>query len=228
MRSLCRVGAHGLVVWYFGLHWENTVRRYRPLLIGIFALLVTVFLGRWGKALFTTSEFVHFSVNFPTVEGVPQAPRSVVGGPWLRQSASEWQGYPSGGVLVWGDEGHLTVDLGQQGLIKRVAQPNTLTLSSHWLRNVGTVPYSFCIVFDACGMPVTWDTFEENWDFGAHCTTRTVLPGDTFNMDWIIRIPKQRRQRKHICSGSIDIVDPKSQLLLTRFPISIVDSTHVD
>ncbi len=202
------------------------MRRYRRLLVGALALVITVLMGRWGKALFTTSEFVHFSVNFPTAPGVPQADRTRVGGPWTRLPEGEWRGFPTGGLLVWGREGRITVDLGGQGILKRLAQPDVLTVSSHWLRNIGVRPYRICLGFDACGMPVTWDTFERDWDNDSRCATRQLSPGETFNMDWILRIPEPRRRRRIICESHIDVIDADSGGLLTRFPVSIIDSKN--
>lgn len=195
------------------------------MLLGLLAVIATVLMGRWGKALFTTSELVHFSVNFPTAAGMPQADRAAVGGPWNRLPNDEWRGFPTGGLLVWGRESRLTVDLGGQGIIKRLAQPDVLTLSSHWIRNVGLQPYTICIEYDICGFPVTWDTFEAHWDPRTRCTTRAISPGKTYNMDWIIRIPEIARHQRRICSSHVVIVDAQSRARLSRFPIDIIDST---
>jgi hypothetical protein len=126
------------------------------------AMATTVLVGRWGKALLVTSEYVHFSVNFPARRGAPapdsgpmgterrgglaesaegrppQLSRSDLGGPWARLAEHEWTGYPAGGLLVWGREGSITIDIGRRGVLKAWLQPRRLLLSTHWLRNVGT------------------------------------------------------------------------------------------
>ncbi|MBW2254104.1 MAG: hypothetical protein JRI25_05830 [Deltaproteobacteria bacterium] len=187
----------------------------------VFALLA----GRWAQGLFTTSEFVHFSVNFPTVLGAEVAPREQIGGPWAMLPASEWEGYPAGGMLVWGREGEIVVDVGRQGLLKRWLQPNDITLSTHWLRNVGTEPRRIGLALEMCGLPVTWETFERGWDDQNKVATRTLLPGEIFNMDWHVTLSAGQRGRPVLCDGAVVVRDAEDGTVLTRLPLRIVDST---
>ena len=199
-------------------------RRRQALLLAAAAAAFTVLAGRWGRGLFTTAEFVHFSVNFPTEPGFATLPRAELSSPWQRLRDDEWQGYPAGGLLAWGREGNLLVDLGQRSFIKQLLQPNKLLLSTHWARNLGPSPLRIGFRFDACGMVREWLTFERHWDPIRREATRRLAPGETYNMDWILEIPDAQLQRPVVCDSTLEILDADSGAVLTRFGIRIINS----
>ncbi len=200
------------------------MKRARPLLIFSIACLLTVLAGRWAQGLFIVSEFVHFSINFPTAPGHDTRTREQIGGPWAMLDDDEWEGVPAGGLIVWGREGEIVVDLGQQGVIKRTVQSHDVTLSTHWLRNVGTKPYAIGLAVDMCGLPVEWETFEVSWDEHKKVSTRVIDPGAFFNMDWHVTVPADQRDAKTICNGGVKVTDADTGELLTFFPISLINS----
>jgi hypothetical protein len=185
----------------------------------VLAALATIAAGRWGLALFTTSECVHFSVNFPTAPGAEVMPVAALGGPWAMLPPEAWHGYPAGGLLVWGREGRIDVDLGRQGVLKDALQPWRVRLSTHWLRNVGLRPLRIRLELDACGMPVRWVTFERAWDPDRRVVTRPIEPRSTFNMDWILDVPRARRSQAVICDGELRVIEAGSDTVLTRLEI---------
>ena len=144
----------------------------KRLLAFLLATILTVLFGRWALGLFTVSEYVHFSINFPTRGGFEQLPLDDLPSPWSRVPEKEWNGYPAGGLLVWGREGEVVVDLGRRGWIKKLLQPGALLLSTHWLRNVGTVGRRVHLDLSMCGFDVTWVTFEADWDPDSCSSTR--------------------------------------------------------
>jgi hypothetical protein len=192
--------------------------------LGIAGLAFAVLFGKWAQSLFTQSELMHFSVNFPGAGRAQTMSCCDLGGPWARTRDPDWSNYASGGLLTWGEEGQIVVDVGQQGLIKRTLQPNFLSLSSHWIRNVGTQPYQIRIEMDMCGMDLEWETFERDWDPVGHTSTRAINPGDTYNMDWYFRLSEQDRNRSVICDGQLSLFDAQTGSLLTELPIKIVNS----
>ncbi len=197
--------------------------------IGVFSLALLGFLfaigfGKWAQSLFTKSELMHFSVNFPSEGRAETMSCCDVGGSWARTHGDDWNDYPEGGLLAYGEEGALVVDVGQQGLIKRTLQPNFISISSHWLRNVGTQPYRIRIEMDMCDLETEWLTFEAAWDQATQSSTRYIEPGDTFNMDWFFRIPPKERNQSVVCDGELRIIDADSQTLLTDLPVKIVNS----
>lgn len=197
-------------------------------IFGISGFGFAILIGMWSKALFTVSESIHFSVNFPTGEGVPASEVldcCEVGGPWARLHSSEFEGYPPGGVLVWGTEGKVLVDLGKLGTIKRVVQPGFLNLSSHWVRNLGTRPYRIRFDMQLCGLEMEWVTPESAWDPVTRTTTRVIEPGETYNMDWYVHIPPERLNQPAICEGSLELFDADTQASLSVLPISIINSS---
>jgi hypothetical protein len=108
--------------------------------------------------------------------------------------------------------------------LKRALQPNYLSISTHWLRNVGTRPYRIRLAMEMCGWDLEWVTFERDWDAGAKVSTRFVDPGDTYNMDWFFTVPKQERPQEMICEGGLDVYDADTDDLLTALPIKIINS----
>jgi len=197
--------------------------------IGLWSLALLGFLfavgfGKWAQSLFTKSELMHFSVNFPSEGRAETMSCCNVGGPWAREHDPEWSEYPEGGLLAYGEEGALVVDVGQQGFLKRTLQPNYISISSHWLRNVGTQPYRIRLEMDMCDLEMEWLTFEADWDRAAQASTRYIEPGDTFNMDWFFTIPDGRRSQAVVCDGELRVLDAETGDLLTDLPVKIVNS----
>ncbi len=193
-------------------------RRWLLLLV---AAALTVVAGRWAKGLFTTSEFVHFSVNFPTEPGLPTLPVAEVGGPWSMKPERAAEVHPAGGLLVWGREGRIVVDLDGRSWLKRLIQPRKLLLSTHWLRNVGPVERRIGLELDLCGCQLEWLTFERDWDQQSRSSTRAVPPGGMFNMDWIVDLTPELLAPDGHCEGGLTVRDADSDELLTRLPILI-------
>ena len=193
--------------------------------LGMLGFVFAVSFGWWAQSLFTKSELMHFSVNFPAGGGSAQTMSCCdLGGPWARTREPNWNEYSAGGVLTWGEEGKIVVDVGRQGFLKRTLQPDFVSLSTHWLRNVGTQPYQIRLEMDMCGMDLEWETFESNWDSLTKTSTRLIAPGATFNMDWYFRIPRAYRSRSVVCEGQLRVFDAQTQSLLTALPIKIINS----
>ena len=106
------------------------MKRFLPWLLALSGFLFATGFGLWSQTLFTQSESVHFSVNFPSEEGESGAKTMAccdLGGPWARIPVQDWTGYPAGGVLVWGTEGCIVLDVGREGMLKRALQPGLIT-----------------------------------------------------------------------------------------------------
>jgi len=192
--------------------------------LGVLGLIFAILFGRWSQSLFTVSELMHFSVNFPSEGRAEVMSCCDVGGPWARSRDPSWCDYSPGGLLAYGEEGALVVDVGRQGIIKRLVQPDFESISSHWLRNVGTRPYRIRMEMDLSDLDLEWETFEAAWDPVSKTSTRAIEPGDTFNMDWFFHIPCDMRNRSVISSGTLSIYDAETDLLLSELPIEIVNS----
>ena len=136
----------------------------------------------------------------------------------------EWSGYPPGGLLVWGRERERTVDLGKQSLFKRTFQPGLIVMSSHWIRSVAVKSYRIKIQPDFCGLDYEWDTFERYWDDQTKTSTRVIMPGKLFNMDWRISIPDGKLKGHDLCKGGIKIIDAAEGTLLAFLPVNIINS----
>jgi hypothetical protein len=191
---------------------------------GLLGFAFAILFGRWAQSLFTTSELVHFSVNFPSEGRAETMSCCDIGGSWEREHDPEWNDYPAGGLLVYGEEGALVLDVGREGLLKRAFQPRFVSISSHWLRNVGTQPYRIRVEVDLCDIELEWETFERDWDPVSHTSTRYIDPGKSYNMDWYFHIPPELFQRSVVCEGELRILDADTDKLLTDLPVKIVNS----
>jgi hypothetical protein len=191
---------------------------------GLLGFAFAILFGRWAQSLFTTSELVHFSVNFPSEGRAETMSCCDIGGSWEREHDPEWNDYPAGGLLVDGEEGALVLDVGREGLLKRAFQPRFVSISSHWLRNVGTQPYRIRVEVDLCDIELEWETFERDWDPVSHTSTRYIDPGKSYNMDWYFHIPPELFQRSVVCEGELRILDADTDKLLTDLPVKIVNS----
>jgi hypothetical protein len=192
--------------------------------LGILGFAGAMGFGWWAQSLFTVSELVHFSVNYPSGGRAETMSCCDLGGPWSRDRDPEWNDYAAGGVLAYGEEGAIVVDVGRQGFLKRTLQPDFVSLSTHWLRNVGTQPYKIGLQMEMCGLELEWVTFERDWDPETRTSTRFVEPGDTFNMDWYFRIPRDMRAQSTVCEGQLTVYDVEADALLTELPIKIINS----
>jgi len=200
------------------------MRRTTNWALALLGLAFAVGFGLWAQSLFVKSELVHFSVNFPSDGRAETMSCCDLGGPWARDRDPDWNDYAAGGVLAYGEEGAIVIDVGQQGLLKRTLQPNYLSISTHWLRNVGTQPYQIKLAMDMCDWDLQWVTFERDWDVEAKVSTRFIDPGDSYNMDWFFTIPAEQRAQATICEGQLDVYDAETDDLLTALPIKIVNS----
>jgi hypothetical protein len=200
------------------------MKRVRSFSLALLGLVFALGFGRWAQSLFTVSELIHFSVNFPSEGRAETTSCCNVGGPWARDYGDDWNDYPEGGLLAYGEEGALVIDVGRQGWLKRALQPNRISISSHWLRNVGVQSYRIRLEMVMCELETEWLTFERDWDQETQTATRYVEPGDTFNMDWFFKIPPEQRDQTLICEGELRVLDADSDTLLTDLPIQIVNS----
>lgn len=201
------------------------MRRTTNWALALLGLGFAVGFGLWAQSLFVVSELVHFSVNFPSDGRAETMSCCDLGGPWARDREPEWNEYSAGGLLAYGEEGNLVIDIGRQGWVKRLLQPNYISISSHWLRNVGVQPYQIRLAMDMCGWDMKWVTFERDWDPEARVSTRSIEPGSTFNMDWFFTVPEDQRNQPVVCEGLLDVYDAETDELLTELDIKIVNST---
>lgn len=198
-----------------------------PLLLGAAGLLFAGFIGLWSKSLFTISESVHISVNFPTSKDTAAGEKldcCDLGSPWERAFGAKWNDYPAGGMLTWGTEGQVLIDVGQEGWLKRTLQPRFFNLSSHWIRNVGVKPYKIRLEMTLCDFELEWETPEAEWDQATQSSTRYIDPGKTFNMDWYFNIPPEAMQQAIVCQGQLEVFDAETGDSLSILPIAILNS----
>lgn len=215
--------------WRGGKYYEGeAMKRLSRWILALGGFLFATAFGLWSQTLFTQAESVHFSVNFPSDSGQSGAKTMAccdLGGPWAQIPEQEWEGYPAGGVLVWGTEGCIVLDLGREGRLKRIVQPGFINLSTHWLRNVGVQPYQILLDMDLCGFETEWETHETSWDPLTKTSTRMIEPGEVFNMDWYFHVPEERFNQPIVCQGGLEVFDAETGVSLSKLPINIINSS---
>ena len=106
------------------------MRRTTKWALALLGLGFAIGFGLWAQSLFVKSELMHFSVSFPSDGRAETMSCCDLGGPWARDRDPDWDDYSAGGVLAYGEEGAIVIDVGQQGLLKRALQPNYLSISN--------------------------------------------------------------------------------------------------
>ena len=203
------------------------MKKIIPWLLALGGLLFATAFGLWSQSLFTQSESIHFSVNFPAEEGDSGAQTMDccdLGGPWANIPEQEWKGYPAGGILVWGTEGCIIVDVGKEGALKKALQPGFINLSTHWLRNVGVKPYQIRLDMNLCNFEMEWETHEASWDPRTKTSTRMIEPGEVFKMDWYFHIPNEAINQPIICKGGLEVFDAQTDISLSELAITVINS----
>lgn len=174
----------------------------RWLRLGLFALAVAVAfaLGAWRGGM-SDAESVHFAVNYPAT------------------------GKDMGGPGAMGATGSVRVNVANTGLIKNIAQPNVVNLSTHWLKNVGDRPLRIRVAAEGFSSPIRWDSLDADWDEETHTVSRALRPGESVTVDWFVTLPRPLPADTYtLDKGTFAVYDADTGERLTALPISIVNS----
>ena len=171
------------------------------IILFIFGISIAISAGEYRQHL-RKSESVHFNIVFPA------------------------DNKPAGGYGARGKEGVIYIYYNKQGFLKRLIQPDTVDLSTHWLRNIGKRPYfiQLELVNITPGISVEWRTFEKYFDYNTKSFTKPIYPGQRVNMDWIIHISDELRDKPVIYDGGIRVIDRKTGEVLSFLPVKIVNT----
>ena len=178
------------------------MRTRRFLKLGLFALamLVAFALGAWREGM-ADAESVHFAVNYPAT------------------------GKDMGGPGAMGRAGFVRVNVANTGLIKNVAQPNVVNLSTHWLKNVGDRPLHIRVAAEGFDSPIRWDSLDADWDEQTHTVSRALQPGESVTVDWFVTLPWPFPSDTYtLDKGTFTVYDAETGARLTALPISVVNS----
>ena len=108
-------------------------------------------LGSGRRRSLPNPSWCTFRSTFPRTANAETMACCELGGSWTRTRPAV-ERLSRRGVLAYGEEGVIVIDVAKQGCLKRTLQPNYLSISSHWMRNVGTQPYQIHLDMDMCGM----------------------------------------------------------------------------
>ena len=180
----------------------SDARKRRWLKLGAFSLAVAAAfaLGAWRGGM-SDAESVHFAVNYPAT------------------------GKDMGGPGAMGATGFVRVNVGNTGFLKKVAQPNVVNLSTHWLKNVSDQPLHIRVAAEGFKYPIRWDSLDVDWDEETHTITRALRPDESVTVDWFVTLPRPfPADTFTLDQGTFAVYDADSGERLTALPISIVNS----
>lgn len=159
-----------------------------------------------------------FAVRFPAPGG-PGTGGSGMGGPMGSGGHDGHEGH-GGGAMNRG----VTVDLGAQGLPKRVLQPWTVNVRSHQIVNASTKPYTLRFEMVDCPLPVQWDAHDMAWNERTRTLDRPVRPGERVGLNLNFSIPPELRRDPVVYQGGLKILDKETGGTLAFVPIRIKNS----
>ncbi len=172
-------------------------RKATYLLLFVAAMAFAFGLGAYRNTM-GDAESVHYSLNFPA------------------------RGYAAGGEGAMGKSGHVIVNLGNTGIIKRLLQPNEVNLSSHWVKNVGDTPRRIRLAAEGVQYPLQWSSIDRSFDPRTLVVGRTLPPGDAVTIDWELTLPRPLPEGL-IVDSRIVVYDADTGERLTAMPIRIVN-----
>jgi hypothetical protein len=179
--------------------WGDAVVRRRGLYLLVFAVGLAGALGLGAyRNTMADAESVHYSLNFPA------------------------RGYAAGGEGAMGKSGHVIVNVGNTGIIKRLLQPNEVNLSSHWVKNVGDTPRRIRLEAEGVQYPLKWASMERSWDDRTLTLGRRLKPGESVTVDWELTLPRPL-PNGIIVDSRIVVYDADTGERLTAMPIRIVN-----
>jgi len=172
-------------------------RKATYLLAFVAAMALTFGLGAYRNTM-GDAESVHYSLNFPA------------------------RGYAAGGEGAMGKSGHVIVNLGNTGAIKRFLQPNEVNLSSHWVKNVGDKPRRIRLAAEGVQYPLKWSSIDRSFDERTLTVGRLLPPGEAVTVDWELTLPRPLPEGL-IVDSRIVVYDADTGERLTAMPIRIVN-----
>ncbi len=128
----------------------------------------------------------------------------------------------AGGMGARGTEGYVLVNTAHTGLIKRMLQPDVVSLSSHFVKNVGTTPRRIRIAAEGFQYPVTLESHEKAWNERTHTIDRVIPPGASAGMAAYVDLPKPLPSKPLIDDGALVVYDADSGAKLTSLPVRII------
>jgi hypothetical protein len=176
------------------------VRRWHRVALFALAMVAAFALGSWRSTM-SDAESVHFAVNYPAT------------------------GKDMGGPGAMGATGSVQVNVGNTGFLKKVAQPNVVNLSTHWLKNVSDAPLRIRVAAEGFKYPIRWDSLDVDWDEETHTVSRALRPEESITVDWFVTLPWPFPADTYtLDQGTFTVYDADSGERLTALPVSIVNS----
>ncbi len=162
----------------------------------------------YAKSVLTPAENVSLWVAFPV--GKVTKPMTVAN--------------PSGGKVFVKP---VTIDIQQQGALKRFFDHWSAGFSTHWVVNVGKKTQRVALRVAGDNIPVEWHArtgFALDEETGAF--SKTLKPGEqvpNLVMDWSFKFPENIRSKPVLYNGALIVSDADSGEMLSTFPIKIVN-----
>lgn len=121
----------------------------------------------------------------------------------------------------------LTVDLANQGLPKRLFQPNTLlVLSGHsgGIINGGVAPILLKVETKGFESSVHFESIDECFNNQTGIFEQPLSPKSAYQLDIILSVPNTALKKAQVSGGTIVFTDLNTNTVLDEMPISVVNT----
>jgi len=172
----------------------------------IIAMLITLYSSVYARDL-SKSEIVHFWIAVPAGNITEPITIRKAGLPPIKMAP-------------------LVIDLDQRGILKKILNPNTEAISTHWIYNIGKKPIRIKLELIEANYPIRWEV-KAAWPYDPETRTFTkpLPPGmgiPKLSIDWIFEIPNYYMDEKVIYDGGLLVIDADTNELLTFIPIKLI------
>ncbi|UCE28798.1 MAG: hypothetical protein JSV85_05885 [Candidatus Bathyarchaeota archaeon] len=119
----------------------------------------------------------------------------------------------------------IQINVNEQGSLKRILNPWTIALSTHWIINTDHQPHKVQLELVNCTIPVEWEVNAGfPWDPDTKTFTEPLDPGEGIpylGIDWIIFVPENVRGQEVWYDGGLAVNDGDTGERLSFIPITI-------
>ncbi|WP_019849164.1 hypothetical protein [Desulfitobacterium sp. PCE1] len=118
----------------------------------------------------------------------------------------------------------VTVNLDEQGLLKKLLQPDLIEVRSHAITNKSNKDYNLQFELTDNSLPVRMSVKDDAWDEKNNTLNRPLKPGQKVNFNMYFDVSKELFNASEIYDGRLNVLDFTTKEQLGYVPIKIVNT----
>ncbi|BDG62194.1 hypothetical protein [Caldinitratiruptor microaerophilus] len=118
----------------------------------------------------------------------------------------------------------VTVDLRQQGYLKRILQPGSIRMAVSVV-NKGQEAPRIRLALEGCPLRQSWSVNHTGWREATRTVADPIPPGFKFSLNLFVSLPRAERDKPVICDGRLAVYDADTGRELGFVPVRIVNSS---